>query len=70
MRGVSDRCTRSSPADGARRAPSAGAWSEDAVRRATKERRAALPQDRIDARREWRDKRLMALRASQSRLDS
>ncbi len=48
----------------------AGAWSEDAVRRATEERRAALPQDRIDARREWRDKRLMALRASQSRLDS
>lgn len=48
----------------------AGAWSEDAVRQATEERRAALPQDRIDARREWRDKRLMALRASQSRLDS
>lgn len=47
-----------------------GAWSGDAVRRATEERRAALPQDRIDARREWRDKRLMALRASQSRLDS
>lgn len=49
------------------RSPS-GPWSEDAVRRATEERRAVLPQDEIDARREWRDDRLMALRASQAKL--
>jgi len=48
---------------------SVGPWSDDAIRRATEERRAALPQDQIHARREWRDNRLMALRASQSKLD-
>lgn len=47
----------------------AGPWSDDAVARATAERRAALPADRIDARRSWRDERLMALRASQAKLD-
>lgn len=46
----------------------AGPWSEDAVARATAERRAALPEGEIDARRQWRDERLMALRASQARL--
>jgi L-gulonate 3-dehydrogenase len=46
----------------------AGPWSDDAVSRATKERRAALPQDKIDERRAWRDSRLMALRASQMKL--
>jgi len=47
----------------------AGPWSEEAVARATAERRAELPADQIDARRQWRDNRLMALRASQSQLD-
>jgi L-gulonate 3-dehydrogenase len=51
------------------RAPAAS-WSADAVRRATEERRAALPQDKIDERRVWRDERLMALRASQSKLET
>jgi hypothetical protein len=35
----------------------AGPWSDD-----------ALPQDKIDERRAWRDNRLMALRASQLKL--
>ncbi|SFJ58550.1 3-hydroxyacyl-CoA dehydrogenase [Aerobium aerolatum] len=48
--------------------PPAGPWSDDAVRRATEERRAALPADQIDARRAWRDNRLMALVASQRKL--
>ncbi|MBP2551423.1 3-hydroxyacyl-CoA dehydrogenase [Neorhizobium galegae] len=48
----------------------AGPWSDDAVRRATEERRARLPQDQIDARRAWRDERLMALVASQKKLES
>jgi L-gulonate 3-dehydrogenase len=48
----------------------AGAWSDDAVSRATKERRAALPQDKIDERRAWRDSQLMALRASQLKLQN
>ena len=47
-----------------------GPWSDDAVARATAERRAALPADKIDERRAWRDDRLMALRASQAKLDS
>jgi L-gulonate 3-dehydrogenase len=45
------------------RAPAA-AWSEDAIRRATEERRALLPKEEINARRAWRDKRLMAIAAS------
>lgn len=48
----------------------AGPWSDDAVRRATAERRARLPQDQIDARRAWRDERLMALVARQRKLES
>lgn len=44
-----------------------GPWTVEAVGRAAAERRAALPQDKIDARRVWRDERLMALRASQNR---
>jgi L-gulonate 3-dehydrogenase len=48
----------------------AGPWSDDAVSRATAERRAAVPQDKIDERRAWRDDRLMALRASQLKLDN
>ena len=47
----------------------AGPWSEEAVARATAERRAELPAEQIDARRQWRDDRLMALRASQAKLD-
>jgi len=45
----------------------AGPWGDDAIARATAERRAALPADEIDARRAWRDERLMALRASQAK---
>jgi 3-hydroxyacyl-CoA dehydrogenase len=44
-----------------------GPWNQDAVRRATEERRAALPKDEIDSRRAWRDDRLMALIASQAK---
>jgi 3-hydroxyacyl-CoA dehydrogenase len=49
--------------------PPAAPWSDDAVARATAERRAALPADQIEARRAWRDERLMTLRASQADLD-
>lgn len=42
-----------------------GPWSENALRRSTEERRCLLPADKIDARRAWREERLMALRASQ-----
>ena len=48
----------------------AGPWSEDAVRRATEERRALLPQDQLDARRAWRDEKLMALVASRKASES
>lgn len=46
-----------------------GPWGDEAINRATSERRAALSADRIDDRRQWRDERLMAFRASQARLD-
>ena len=45
-------------------------WSKGAVERATAELRGIRPADAIDARRNWRDERLMALlahRGSQSR---
>jgi hypothetical protein len=38
-------------------------WSVEAVQRATKERRSALPENNIASRRAWRDKKLMALAA-------
>ena len=38
-------------------------WSEALVRKITDERRAALPADQLAARRDWRDRRLMALAA-------
>ena len=46
-----------------------GPWSEDAIRRATAERRAALPAEDLDSRRSWRDDRLMALQAAKAGLD-
>ncbi len=36
-------------------------WSDALVRKITAERRAALPADQLAARRDWRDRRLMAL---------
>jgi 3-hydroxyacyl-CoA dehydrogenase len=39
-------------------------WSDEAIAKATNERRAALPSDDLEARRAWRDERLMALLAS------
>ncbi|HEY6630260.1 MAG TPA: 3-hydroxyacyl-CoA dehydrogenase [Rhizobiaceae bacterium] len=70
-KGIDDYARRLGPmyvelAEGRR---AAGPWSDDAVARATAERRAALPADQIDARRQWRDNRLMALRATQAKLD-
>jgi L-gulonate 3-dehydrogenase len=41
------------------------AWSPEAVERARQERRAAVPAEALAARRDWRDRRLMALRAHQ-----
>jgi L-gulonate 3-dehydrogenase len=41
-----------------------GHWSQEAVARATAERRAELPSTDLEARRAWRDERLMALLAS------
>jgi L-gulonate 3-dehydrogenase len=39
-------------------------WSDEGIARATAERRAALPSAALEARRAWRDERLMALLAS------
>jgi L-gulonate 3-dehydrogenase len=44
-----------------------GPWQKNAIRRATEERRAALPTNEINARRAWRDDQLMALIASRTR---
>lgn len=41
------------------------AWPPEAVERARQERRAAVPFEDLAARRDWRDRRLMALRAHQ-----
>ncbi len=38
-------------------------WSEELIERLRVERRAALPADQLAARRDWRDRRLMALAA-------
>jgi 3-hydroxyacyl-CoA dehydrogenase len=40
-------------------------WEGDLVARVAAERRAALPAEDLDARRRWRDRRLMALAAHQ-----
>jgi 3-hydroxyacyl-CoA dehydrogenase len=39
------------------------AWSGPLVEKIAAERRAALPADQLEARRDWRDRRLMALAA-------
>ncbi len=45
----------------ARTRPKNKPWSPDGVARATAERRAALPESKLEARRDWRDKKLAAL---------
>ena len=67
--GIGDYARRLGPmyAEIAAGRPAAGTWSQEAVGRAIQERRSALPAEDIDARRAWRDERLMALRAAQAR---
>jgi L-gulonate 3-dehydrogenase len=38
-------------------------WDEESTRRIERQRRLLLPQDRLQARQAWRDRRLMALAA-------
>ena len=47
--------------------PAPRRWSDEAVERATAERRAAKPADALDQARLWRDERLMALLAHRRR---
>jgi 3-hydroxyacyl-CoA dehydrogenase len=61
--GIEDYAQRLSPlyAGIARSRSNPKPWSDALVRKITAERRAALPADQLAARRDWRDRRLMAL---------